>query len=120
LNYDSEKKSGSEFTKDALGDGFTYRFLDMARVKGKEKPVKIYEPLHDSRIHFTLKSEIETFEWAIHSYQNRRFNEAGRLMESLYGNHPTTLYRLYLDRIQTYQKKPPPRDWDGVSVLSDK
>ena len=110
----------SEYTKKALGDKFAYRFLDIVRVKGKEKPVKIYEPLQEGHLLYNLKSEIETFEWAIRSYQTRRFDEAFRLMESLYDSHPTALYRLYMDRIQVYQKNPPPQDWDGVSVLSNK
>ncbi len=110
----------SEYTKNALGDRFVYRFLDLVRVKGKEKPVKIYEPLQEGRMDWNLKSEIETFDWAIRSYQTRKFDEAHRLMESLHQNHPTALYRLYLDRIQVYQKKPPPHNWDGVSVLSNK
>jgi adenylate cyclase len=110
----------SEFTRKALGDRFAYRFLDMVRVKGKEKPVKIYEPLQEGSLHYSLKKEIETFDCAVQSYQTRKFDEAFQLMEGLYESHPSALHRLYMDRIQAYRKDPPPQDWNGVSDLNIK
>ncbi|RJQ64306.1 MAG: adenylate/guanylate cyclase domain-containing protein, partial [Desulfobacteraceae bacterium] len=110
----------SEFTRELLGDRFAYRFLDAVRVKGKEKPVKIYEPIDPVEIDPLLKKEMDLFDLAMLSYRKMQFDEAYRLIEDLSEGRPDPLYRLYLKRIEDFRKSPPPRDWDGVFVQTVK
>lgn len=110
----------SEFTRGLLEDRFSYRFLDRVRVKGKEKPVKIYEPIEPSQVDSRLRKEIDQFELAMSSYGKMQFEEACRMIENLTDSRPHPLYRLYLERIEDYRKFPPPPDWDGVFVQTTK
>jgi len=110
----------SEHTKDALGEGFYCRMLDMVRVKGKDVPVRIYEPLCEGEPAPELKKETETFAQALNHYANREFEEAAKIILSLNEAQPMLLYDLYLDRIAHYQQEPPPPDWDGSFTFTSK
>lgn len=110
----------SEFTKDALGEGFYCRFLDMVRVKGKKLPVKIYEPLCEEEPDESLKEEVARFEEAIEAYQHRLFDDALVIFQELLKTNPIKLYELYIDRIKVYLESPPPDDWDGSFTFTTK
>ena len=110
----------SEYTRDALDNQTACRYLDRVRVKGKEQPVKIYEPLPQNRIDISLKKEMEVFEYAIDDYLAQDFDKAHGAIEELNNCNPIKLYDLYLNRIHTYQEKRPPADWDGVAVWATK
>ncbi len=110
----------SEFTKAELGERFYCRFLDQVRVKGKDVPVRIYEPLCEGEPEPALKMEAETFAKALDYYANQKFQEAVEIIRSLNEAKPMMLYNLYLDRIAHYQKEPPPPDWDGSYTFTSK
>lgn len=110
----------SEYTRAALGEGFYCRFLDLVRVKGKDVPVRIYEPLCEGEPEPELKKETEAFATALSHYANREFQEAAEIILSLNEAKPMMLYDLYLDRIAHYQKDPPPPDWDGAFTFTTK
>lgn len=110
----------SEFTKEALGDGFYCRFLDMVRVKGKNLPVKIYEPLCEGEPEESIKEEVNRFEEAIEAYQHRLFDDALAIFQELLEANPLKLYNLYIDRIEIYHETPPPDDWDGSFTFTTK
>ncbi|MDG4476916.1 CHASE2 domain-containing protein [Thiovibrio frasassiensis] len=110
----------SEYTKTALGEGFYCRLLDLVRVKGKEIPVRIYEPLCEGEPEPELKKETELFAAALHHYANREFQEAAEIILALNNAHPTPLYALYLDRLSHFAANPPPEDWDGAFTFTTK
>ena len=104
----------SEFTRAQLGDQFFCRFIDKVRVKGKNKAVNIYEPLVEGTPDTALIKEVEAFESAVADYRNQKFITAKDVIQALYRNNPLRLYAIYLQRIDSYLKSPPPADWDGV------
>lgn len=96
--------------------GFLYRELDCVRVKGKQEPIGIYEPvcLLESA-NFAQIQELEKLQEALRQYRNRQWNSAlGLFLELTDQNPEVRLYTIYRDRINYFLTNPPPADWDGV------
>ena len=110
----------SEYTKAVPGKEFYCRFLDLVRVKGKDIPVRIYEPLCEGEPAPELKKETEAFAEALDHYANRDFQEAGKIILALNEAKPSKLYALHLDRFDYYYNSPPPPDWDGSFTFTSK
>lgn len=101
--------------------------VDLIRVKGKQKPVKIYslvggKDLAAQAVFNELRGEHNKM---LEAYRNQQWEEALKALENcrklkLQGVYSTTLYDLYESRIQTYQTNPPAPDWDGVTVATTK
>lgn len=103
-------------------ENFIYRKLDRIRVVGKKASIEIYEPLcrviEESS---ELKEELVLFHKALNHYFIREWKEARTILNDLYHAHPTTkLYKIYLNRIEEFENKPPPDDWDGVFTFTVK
>jgi adenylate cyclase len=110
----------SEATREAVGPRFFCRRLDRVRVKGKEQPVTIYEPLLAGDPHVALRDETERFERALDCYFDRQFAKAAEILAGLQAAGPQRLYAYYLERISGFLNHPPPTDWDGVTVHARK
>lgn len=110
----------SEFTREALGNRFYCRLLDRVRVKGKDRPVAIYEPLLEGEPEVTLRREIDAFESALQDYFCGDFFAAEKIIAELNSGNPKRLYTMYLKRIVMLQESPPPAEWDGVTSLEIK
>ncbi len=114
----------SEFTKKLLGETvIPMRKLDIVKVKGKAKPVAIYEILH-SRITQNTDSGrlITTYEEALSSYLNRQWADAEEkfrfILEHLRKDDNPS--KIFLSRLAYISENPVPDDWDGVTVMKDK
>jgi adenylate cyclase len=101
---------------------FVFRQLDLVRVKGKKSAVAIYEVIcRQSEASEALTQELALYRHALRYYLNQEWHEALELFTTLHQSHPTTkIYKIYLDRIDSYQQSPPPADWDGVFVHTSK
>ncbi len=102
---------------------FAFMTLDKVRVKGRDEPVTIYEPLGLSDKLDAGKGEyLARFHEALELYWARQWDDAARLLAELAraAEDPQSqdwhqpLYAAYLSRIQSYQAAPPGPDWDGV------
>ena len=104
------------------GSGFVYRETDMVRVKGKTKPVRIYELMGKTgQVSQQLQADIDTFETALAHYREQQWDSAFFLLEKLAEDNPDALlYKLFLDRIAAYRKVSPGTDWDGVFTFESK
>jgi len=104
----------SEYTKYHVPE-FAYRELDRVRVKGKDKPVTIYEPL--GLLENISKDErklIRQFHIGIKQFRAQHWDAAEREIFSLNQLDPERkIYQIYLDRIMNYRNSPPAKDWDG-------
>ncbi|RMG57193.1 MAG: adenylate/guanylate cyclase domain-containing protein [Gammaproteobacteria bacterium] len=111
----------SEATRRAVDD-WLYRELDQVRVKGKERPVRIFEPLGPAdEVPGAVKSEVRQFRQALEAYRQQDWDGAEVALFNLSQAHPeSVLYRLYLDRIAWFRSHPPPEDWDGIFSHSTK
>lgn len=103
----------SEYTKEKLTQKYNIRILDKVRVKGKTKPVCIYEVMLNE------DSLIYEFEKAFELYQQGLFEKALKEFEKLQINSDIVLYKLYITRCKYFIKNPP-KYFDGVFVYTTK
>jgi adenylate cyclase len=101
---------------------FTYRELDLVRVKGKNEPVAIFEPVEKAAaVDPVALREIAEWEEALALVRAQRWDEAEQRIGALHAAHPgRSLYALYLGRIAHYRDQPPGPAWDGVTTFDTK
>ncbi len=104
----------SEFVK-AQTPAMIYRELDIVRVKGKDKPVALYEPLGKAgELSAETLNTFNVYQEAIKHYRNGDLKLAEKQFKSLEKTELHPLYALYLERIAQFKKVPPASNWDGV------
>jgi adenylate cyclase len=93
------------------------REVDSVRVKGKNKPIAIYEPLCPVGVASdALDQELQQWHQALSAYRSQRWLLAQNLLENLLSAHPeSALYALYQKRISQFLDSPPAPDWDGAT-----
>ena len=108
----------SEFTYQQLPENFLCRQLDLVRVTGIQKPVKVYELIAELSNENQSEEQvviIQRFEEGLRLYRNREWDKAISLFNEILSIANTDgPSRLYLQRCQLYKKIPPPADWDGI------
>jgi adenylate cyclase len=98
-----------------------FQVIDRVRVKGKDVPVSIYEPLGLAvDIGPERLREAEQFEAAFLDYQGQRWDDAEIKLMELRKANARKLYDVYLDRVTHFRFNPPPKDWDGVFTFTSK
>lgn len=113
----------SEFTVNEVKDDFYTRHLDLLRVKGKEKPIAVYELLATKETKFSemFFRLMEYYEQGISAYRSQKWAEAIALFERCLKLNPDDKpAAIYLKRSQAFQQRPPGGDWDGVTTLTEK
>ena len=113
----------SEATRLELTERHLLREIDLLRVKGKHEPVAIYEAMD----HFTgetfpnLERAVAQFNEGICCYRGQRWNDAiACFSDALSLNPGDRPSRVFLECTRIFKQTPPPRDWDGVWVMSEK
>ena len=111
----------SETTRAAVPE-FVFRELDLVRVKGKNEPVAIFEPIgHKNDVAKEVISEIARYKQALLAFRNQSWDKAEMEFFSLSRSYPDCmLYQEYLKRTATYRDNPPGDDWDGVFTHTSK
>ncbi len=101
---------------------WTFRELDLVKVKGKNEPVAIYEPLGPKdAVDPGLRQDLTRLRQALRAYRAQRWDEAESEFFGLSrSGRPHPLYQLYLERIAAMRLHPPPTDWDGATVFKTK
>ncbi len=101
---------------------FVYRELDLVRVKGKQEPVAIFEPLGlPEQVDGAALERLQRWSRALALLRSREWSGAARLVDQLLDEAPQdTLYRLYAVRLSVYLEQAPPADWDGVTIFDSK
>ncbi|MEY4099254.1 MAG: hypothetical protein RL300_425, partial [Pseudomonadota bacterium] len=111
----------SEFTSARVPD-FAYRELDCVRVKGKDKPVKILEPIGpEHELKADERDELALYNLALGLYRAQQWGQAREAFARLHLLTPTrALYPMYLERITHFEQTPPAADWDGTYTFLTK
>jgi len=108
----------SESTYEQIKDDFVCRELDLIRVMGKEKPVRIYELLGTKEdVSQTLMSVIQSFSEALNFYRQKNFVDAQTKFQSIPDDPPS---KVFAERCEGFIKNPPSADWDGVYTFTTK
>lgn len=110
-----------ETTRKAVSD-IVFCELDRVRVKGKDQPVAIYEPIGlDAAVSRAVQDELKLFDEALTLYRKMSWDEAEKRLSELQKINPEKyLYRLYLERIDFFRSEPPENGWDGVFKFTTK
>jgi len=113
----------SELTLKNLKGTYMYREVDRLRVKGKARPVTIYEILdyHDTTSFKNLQDVIEIYNEGIGLYRKAQWDKSiGLFQKALSLNPDDHLTRMCIERCEHFLTHPPPEDWDGVWTLKEK
>jgi adenylate cyclase len=90
-----------------------FRLLDEVIVKGKSKPVKIFEPMYETKSNLKLKND---YEKAFDLYQKGKFDEAIKIFSSLDSDKTSGIM---IERIQSLPKEQM-ESWNGVWTWAEK
>jgi adenylate cyclase len=111
----------SEMTVRDLKRPAVLREIDLIRVKGKDRPVAVYESLGYRATEPGLSSLIEAHAAGIAAYRAREWATAGKAFDAALGLYPDDgPAEVYRRRCKLLAKSPPPDDWDGVWNLTEK
>lgn len=107
----------SDTTVEQCGDEINVRELDIVRVKGKETPTTIFEPLHAAMLQ--NQSLLNSFSQALNNYRSRDFQAAYDQFEQL-AQQGDLASEKFAIRAKNYIDKPPAANWDMVNTLDSK
>lgn len=114
----------SETTYDLVKHAFVCRELDQLIVKGKSKPVKVFEligRISDTAIQQKFSSPLENYKQGLLAYYKRDWDLATSLFNQVLADKPNDgPAKTYLGRIEQFKRVPPPEDWNGVFELKTK
>ncbi|MEQ9309387.1 MAG: adenylate/guanylate cyclase domain-containing protein [Balneolaceae bacterium] len=105
------------------GDDCLFRLLDNIVVKGRSKPVKVFEitGLRNDASQQMFDC-IELYEQGMQSYFNQDWNTAIKFFEKALPleKHLINPSQLFIQRCKMMKQNPPTKDWDGVYVMTSK
>ncbi|RXJ69321.1 adenylate/guanylate cyclase domain-containing protein [Halarcobacter ebronensis] len=107
--YYGSKINISNYTKDKLKDKYIFRFLDSVKVKGKTKPVEIWQVIGYGRPNKKLQIELEKYNIALKLYKDNKFLEAKKQFIDLIKNKSNlnkNIYEIYRERCEKYILNP--------------
>lgn len=113
----------SEFTYGQVRERVVVRDLDVIVVKGKSKPVGVYELLGRSNepMDAAMRRTLEHYQEGIGLYRRKQWEEALKKFEqALTGVHTDEPSRIYIRRCKEFMLNPPAEDWDGTYHLTEK
>lgn len=112
----------SETTYEATKDFYEFRELDLIKVKGKNKAVRVYELLaHKGHLIGKMSEILSHYKAGIEAYYQKKWDYAlthfEKVLEIDAQDVPT---QIYVERCLNFKKNPPTEDWDGVYELKSK
>jgi adenylate cyclase len=111
----------SEETYSAVRDYFICRELDAVRVKGKDRPVKIYELMAETGSDERYLELARRFKASLDLYRAMKWQEAIAAFQDIFEIRPKDpAAEMYINRCKELAKSPPAIDWDGVFTMTTK
>ena len=113
----------SEYTYEFVKEIVYARELDLIIVKGKTRPVRIFQLISDNResVSEEKKKVVGLYLNGLREYRRRNWSEAVEHFASALAIDPDDYpSEMYLERCQLYQMEPPEPNWDGVFVMKTK
>jgi len=111
----------SESTAAIVRPMFTVRRIDLLRVKGKLKPMAVYELMSEGAVDERTADLIARYEGALSVYTAGDFAQAGEMLQSLSQDFPSDgPTATLMKRVKRLIQHPPEEAWDGVYVATEK
>jgi adenylate cyclase len=101
----------SDSTHKELGGAFTTRFVDLVQVRGKKRPIELFEVLSEKGK--DLSQAHLSFMEGMSCYRRKEFEQAEAFF--LQGADQDPLCRIFLDRCR-HLKTVNPDTWDGIWI----
>ena len=110
-----------QVTREKVKD-LLWREIDKVRVKGKDEPIAIFEPLgFEGQVDKNINDELKIWHQALRAYRAQDWDQADLALFNLQRMDPEThLYQVYVERVAHYRHDPPGADWDGVWKFESK
>lgn len=112
----------SEYTRNAAPSDWSFRELDLVRVKGKQEPVAIYEPMGlKDALDPDLRQDLARHRGALKLYRAQEWDAAELEFFNLQqSGRPHRIYELFIERIMYLRENPPGKSWDGAFTFTHK
>jgi adenylate cyclase len=107
----------SEAVRDAASDRFSFRLVDVVKVKGKTRGTRVYELLGEGLLAGDRREVVRRYEAAFEVYQRRGFAEAAGMLQAQAADPPS---RVLAERCHRLAAEAPGEDWDGVHAALEK
>jgi adenylate cyclase len=108
----------SEAIRQAAGDGFCFRLLDVVAVKGKTQGVRIFELTGTTPQGSEHQAIIASYERALDLYWHRDFAHAATVLAAQAAFDAPS--RVLHERCLQLTQSPPAADWNGVYIATTK
>ena len=110
-----------EATRNLVKD-VVYRELDRIRVKGKDEPVTVYEPIGmEGQLDKRILEELKLWHQTIKIYRLQQWDQVDMNLLNLQRQNPNCyLYEHYAEQVVKHRRNPPPPNWDGVTSFDEK
>jgi adenylate cyclase len=111
----------SETTYAQVKDQFVCRELDLIRVKGKNKPVAIFELMATAEDAKKWEPLVQVFSDGLKAYRRGKFGQALEIFEDILSAYPSDgPAKVFARRSKLYAEEPPMGVWDGVFTATSK
>jgi adenylate cyclase len=102
--------------------GFVLREIDRVRVKGKDEPVAIYQPLGlEGQVDPSRLNEVDLWNQALRFYRQQDWDRAELQLLNLRKIAPASeVYELFIERVAHLRAHPPGTEWDGAWTFEAK
>jgi adenylate cyclase len=102
-------------------DTICCREIDSVRVKGKTRPVRIFELLGEKKDEPDYQNLIKAFSTGLTLYRQGKWDDAILAFQStLEIKHDDFVSTMYMERCKNLKQHPPAQPWDGVFVMTRK
>ncbi len=111
----------SEFTYDRVKGEFLCMEIDSVRVKGKTRPVRIYQLMGRKDASLSQAETIRYFHQGLQFYKEQKWDKALEAFKTVSAmDKGVYAAQIYMERIAGLKSSPPPPDWDGVCIMKEK
>jgi adenylate cyclase len=98
-----------------------FREVDRVRVKGKDEPVAIFEPIgRIGEVAAAVQQELDSWALTLQAYRTQNWDACEASLHVLQERSPHYLYKEYLARVAALREHAPGPDWDGVTTFTSK
>jgi adenylate cyclase len=111
----------SEFTYEKVKDEFLSMEMDSVRLKGKTRPVRIYQLVARKEASASQAETIRYFHQGLQFYKEQKWDKALEAFKTVSAiDRGVYAAQLYMERIASLKSNPPPPDWDGSFTMKEK
>ena len=108
-------------THKIIKENFETRKLDAVKVKGKKKPILIYELLSQKdRLSTKQKDFVRLYETGLELYFKKKWKPAIKSFHTALKLMDDKASHVFISRCREFLKNSPPKDWEGVWEMETK